>query len=235
MVFTFGWTGDFVVRCIVRMGVRQGDKFLVLRVRPRDELAEKRFQEAYRYVVEFLEKLGVDYVIEYADVGLEGDLRGAVARIARLVASEASRGVEEVYVFLVGGPRPLVVAALLASRLLTPMLGVPVKLYTAMEDSPELIEVWSGLLSAPNSVGEAQIEVLRALAEKPKTVQELSSELGRSVETVKKVLKKLYRRGLVGRRREGRRSVYTLTDLGSLFLGVAEALRGGGFGSEHRS
>jgi len=74
--------------------------------------------------------------------------------------------------------------------------------------------VWSGLLSAPNSVGGAQIEVLRALSEKPKAVQELSSELGRSVETVKKVLKKLYRRGLVGRRREGKRSVYTLIDLG---------------------
>jgi len=94
--------------------------------------------------------------------------------------------------------------------------------------SPELIEVWSGLLSAPNNIGGAQMEVLRALAEKPKTAQELASELGRSVETVKKVLKKMYRRGLVGRRREGRRSVYTLTDLGSLFLGVAEALRGGG-------
>jgi len=135
MVFTFGWTGDFVVRCIVRMGVRQEDKFLVLRVKPRDELAEKRFQEAYRYVVEFLEKLGADYGIEYADVELEGDLRSTVARIARLVASKASRGVEEVYVFLVGGPRPLVVAALLASRLLAPILGVPLKLYTAMEDS----------------------------------------------------------------------------------------------------
>ncbi len=224
MIFTVGWTPDFVIRPLVRIGLESSDSIVILGTKPRDDYSRKRFIETVRFVEDFISRLNMDINIIVDEVDIDSDISSSIVYIARRVMDIAnSRRPSEILMFLVGGMRILVISALLAARLIAPLTTIPIKLYTAKEDSPEIIEIARDFLYTPNAIGEVSLRILELLSANPMTIEEIAEKLSRSIDSIRKNLRRLERRRLI-EKADGRKKRYRLTKLGEIILAICKSI-----------
>ena len=218
-VFTFGWSPEFVIRPLLREGVERDDYVLLLTNKPESEYARRKLEEAYQQVVSFLSYAGLAGRVTYREVEVEGkEFTEICLDIARILAEELSeRRPSATRVYLSGGMRVLILAALVVVRLLR-LRGENVEVFTSMETRPVFYSVPVEALTVDvTRVTEEQLELLRALS----TLGEVPVEdlaMGRARDTARKLLAKLMDKGLVTYRVRGRRHFYSLTPLGKLVV-----------------
>ena len=210
-VFTFGWSPEFVIRPLLREGVEK------------DEYTRRKFEEAYHQVVSFLNYAGLAGRVAYKEVEVEErEFTEVCLDIAKLLVKELSeRRPSVTKVYLSGGMRVLILAALVVVRLLC-IRGENVEVYTSMESRPVFYSIPIEVLIVDAArVTEEQLELLRAL----RTLGEAPVEalaVRRARDTARKLLAKLMGRGLVAYRTRGRRHFYSLTPLGRLVVLCSE-------------
>jgi len=215
-VFTFGWSPELVIRPLVEEGVTKDVAIVLLASKPELDHVTKKVKEALDNLRKFFEMAGI---VEHYYVEIDGnrDLVEICRNIIRVLKTFAEA--EQLKFFLTGGMRVLVVAALIAAKLIGSVRrNVEVKL--SREDAPVLYSLPLAMLEvSPKSLTESQKEVLRQL----KVIGEARFEdlaLGRSSVTVRKHLTKLREMGLVAYSVKGRKQHYKLTPLGELLLEV---------------
>jgi len=104
LVFTFGWSPEFVIRPLVEEGVSESDIVLLIAGKPETEYVAKRVSEALRQVESFLGMAGVSSIY-YREVDTERDFIHICRDIAKTL--EEFRG-ERYKFYLTGGMRVLI-------------------------------------------------------------------------------------------------------------------------------
>jgi len=192
LVFTFGWSPEFVIRPLVEEGVSESDIVLLIAGKPETEYVAKRVSEALRQVESFLGMAGVSSIY-YREVDTERDFIHICRDIAKTL--EEFRG-ERYKFYLTGGMRVLIIATLVIAKLLS-SLGIQVEIKLSREDRPVFYTVPIEVLKIDlKAITEIQRELLRELKARGEAgFEELA--IGRSEVTVRKLLGKLRERGLV--------------------------------------
>jgi len=131
LVFTFGWSPEFVIRPLVEEGVSESDIVLLIAGKPETEYVAKRVSEALRQVESFLGMAGVSSIY-YREVDTERDFIHICRDIAKTL--EEFRG-ERYKFYLTGGMRVLIIATLVIAKLLS-SLGIQVEIKLSREDRP---------------------------------------------------------------------------------------------------
>ena len=218
-VFTFGWSPEFVIRPLLREGVEGDDHVLLLADKPESEHARRKLEEAYQQVASFLGYAGLAGRVACREVEVEGrEFTEVCLDIARILAEELSeRKPSATRVYLSGGMRVLILAALVVARLLR-LRGENVEVLASMETKPAFysVPVETLTVDAARITGE-QLELLRMLSALGEAPAETLA-VGRARDTARKLLAKLMGKGLVTYRARGRRHFYSLTPLGKLVV-----------------
>jgi len=213
MIFTFGWSPEFVIRPLLRDGVSENNTLVLISAKPVSELAKKRVSEALEEIKRFLTMSGIRKY-DYFEIDVNRDFEEIVRDFARIV--NKFKPASKFKFYLTGGMRVLVVAGLIVAGLMSQLNDVNVVL--SQEDSPILYKVSPRYLSIDlGQVTEARLEVLKML----KGIGEATFEdlaVGRDEVTVRKHLTKLREIGLVNFYKRGRKQVYKLTPLGYTVL-----------------
>jgi len=216
-IFTFGWSPELVIKPLIEDGVSKADTIVLIGSKPETDYTRKRVDEALHQVKKFLAMAGVPSV-EYFEVDLSESFVDICKSIVRIVKNYLKD--QTAVFYLTGGMRILVIAALIVARLLS-TAGLNVSVKTSYEDRPVICEVPRELLTVSVELTKSQVEILKYLnAVGEGTFEDLA--IGRSKVTVRKLLTKLRKRGVVAYEVRGRRQVYKLTPLGELVLEVLD-------------
>ena len=154
IVATLGFDADFALRRLSR-GAPKRALFLALKV---DEASWARVYSAYNLVQMFCSYSKVDCVLE--PIGTSRP----VAEVYSILRREAEKN-ESLELFLTGGPRILVISALVAALLLPQRYARKIKTVVEGEGFEASIEVNIGVLQKLLSLGEPERRILVALLE----------------------------------------------------------------------
>jgi len=216
MVFSFGWSWEFVSRAIVsRGGVSESD--LVVLVAPLGGVSveEERYRRAVDAVKRFVLNIGGREPVEVS-VNANVEFEDLVASVSREL-SKLLPGFTCVEFYLIGGMR-LLVLALLFSALILQGLGVKVEVYGGPENLPRVTRIPISSLGATMRFTRRQIELLRNLIALGEARSgSLGSSVGVDPSTARRFLERFVGRGLVLKSRRGPRIVYKAT-------GIAKAI-----------
>jgi len=92
LVFTFGWSPEFVIRPLVEEGVSESDIVLLIAGKPETEYVAKRVSEALRQVESFLGMAGVSSIY-YREVDTERDFIHICRDIAKTLEEFRGRDI----------------------------------------------------------------------------------------------------------------------------------------------
>jgi CRISPR-associated protein Csa3 len=188
-VATLGFDADLVLRR-VRQGGYGRIKCLALRV---DDASFRRVENAFATVEFVADRLSVPAELRAFEPG-RGLVRGVLAELE----SELARGADEVELYLSGGPRLLVVAALIASLLVHPSFADRVRVVVEGEGFEASLEAPAGWLKRLASLTSEEVEVLNYVAGVGRArPPELARDLGLPKATAYKRLRKLAEEGLL--------------------------------------
>ncbi|RLE57918.1 MAG: hypothetical protein DRJ40_01560 [Thermoprotei archaeon] len=206
LVLTLGFEPGPLLRAIASYGVKANGTIVVLTAEYRDERCERAFLDLQKLVrMLFKDERGRHEInIRRVDVCLNPVLRGVEQVSATLREFVNSN----VCIAFTGGMRVLWII-LLMTYLLLPWKYEP-KLVAYLEGRGEFVEIPPIRSIFELAVHGTRLEILRAIGERPKTVDELSSELNRDRSTIYRNILWLEEKGLV--KKVGR--TIELTDLG---------------------
>ena len=203
IVTTLGFTESFALRGLLKRGIKEKDKVIV--VRPSDEV--ERAVQALEALAMTLEKLGYQRPIEVkVDVG---DFEGSVAKIAARL-QELFDG-EGIYANLSGGMRLLILEVLLGII----HSGIKAEIEVFSEDGKVSVTFTPSVFQRPK-VRRDELEVLWAFS-RTFSVTEASQLISYPKSNVSRKLKNLRDMGLI----EGDK----LTTLGKIYLKYYELTR----------
>ncbi len=213
----FGWSWEFVSRVIVfRGGLRAGDKLVLVVARPRGDYEAKRVREAVYSVERFIDSIGMDStecvrlceidVYDRSFLEIVGDVSSCIARELR-----SCRALE---VYLLGGMRILLLATLYSIAVLRSMVSLEVVAYSGPEDGSTIVEIPQSLLKSESYYTENQLQLLAKLLELGEATLENLVQVDKSIDSVRKTIDRLVKKGVVEKSSRGRKPVYRLTELG---------------------
>ncbi|TRM73667.1 CRISPR locus-related DNA-binding protein, partial [Sulfolobus sp. B5] len=179
LVFTMGFTIENLVKAITSKGVRGDEQVVLLSALTTDEFGKKRSEEALRFAIDYISKVGLKYFIKYINVNTPFET--ILSQI-----HEVLRGFDEVEIYIIGGMRILGIASYYYSILISPFKKIKAVCFTEnMENSYELLTY---VPRAPE--GKEIIELMSELKE-PREIKEIASNLNKTVSTVSKQLSKI--------------------------------------------
>ncbi|ADM27443.1 hypothetical protein Igag_0609 [Ignisphaera aggregans DSM 17230] len=229
IVVSFGWSWEFVSRAIVfRGGLKHGDRVILVVSRARGDYEVKRFRDALYGVERFVEGLGIDFdeCVRICEVDVYGDdFLGVVENVSSCIAS-VLRDCNSLEVYLLGGMRILVLATLFSIDIIRSIVSIDTTVFSGPEDASRVIEIPKHLYRVYSRYTEKQLEVLARLLELGEASIDLLTD-NRSIDTVRKTLNRLVRKGLVEKLLQGRRTIYRLTGYGRIIARIYKVYRYG--------
>ncbi len=223
LVFSFGWSWEFVSRAIVsRGGISEGD--LVVLVAPVSgvDVEEERYRGAVEAVRRFLLNVGGRDPVEVR-VDVDVEFEDLITSVSREL-SKFIPGFTYVEFYLIGGMRVLILALLFVASMLR-SLGVKVKVYCGPETLPKITRVPLEVLEGIGRLTERQVEVLRKLMVLGEAgADSLGLDMGVDPSTSRRLLEKLYSKGFVEKSRRGPRVTYRVTGLAKALIALHDNL-----------
>ncbi len=217
IAITFGWSWEFVSRAIVfRGGLKAGDKLVLLVSKARGDYEAMRFREALYAVERFVESLGIDFdeCCRICEIDVHGkNFLDMVSEVSNCIASEL-RECSSLEVYLLGGMRMLILAALYSIDILRSIVSIDVAIYSGPEDGSRIIEIPHTLHRDLGYCTENQLQLLAKLLTLGEASPDQLADEGRSIDSIRKTLEKLASKGLVVKKSRGRRTLYELSKLG---------------------
>ena len=205
IVTTMGFTESLALRGLLKRGIKENDKVVVVRPKDREERADQAY-EAFKLT---LQKLGYREPIELrVDVG---DFEGTVAFIAAKL-EELYDG-EGIYANLSGGMRLLILEVLLG--ILHSAIKAEIEVFS--EDGKTSVTFTPDVFRRPD-VRSDELEILHAFGNKL-SVTEIAEETGFAKSKVSRGLKRLREMKLIDERGE------KLTTLGKIYVKYYELKR----------
>ena len=208
LIATFGWTEQFVLSSVLKYGLEQGDKIVLLVPDVKDEKSEA----VIRDFKAFLKKYGEGIEVTVRRVSLES-FDSAVATIASIIRELSSRG--ECIFNLSGGMRVLILAAYTAILLTCPK---KVKIEVETEDRKRVFGIPNIAIGELVRLKDASYRILTEVVSKEILSSELIKKLKMPISTFHKNLRELERNGLIELRREGRSYMIRASPLGKLVV-----------------
>jgi len=224
-VFTLGFTAEFIVKPLLEAGV-DGTYILILYVNPEDKYSRKRVEEALRYVEDLAKKGGFIERLEKFSVNLSSDFTSIVYNIATIITNEIrKKEIKYIYAYLTGGMRVLVIATMIAIKLITEALNTPTTFHVWSEDGVHRYTFDLSVASTNvKNISKAKMEVLRKIvALNGASYHELTNEK-RTNATVRKIVELLRKNNLVVCERRGKRTFCKPTEIGKLLVKVSELI-----------
>ena len=207
LILTLGFDEKFCYRAILRHGIKEGDKIILLTAGLVD-----RVKKAYEWIKTFVER---SYDIEVRLVQI--DVKDFIKAIRDVMNTLDEFKDYNLIVNLSGGMRALAITVLLA-LMIKSMRNV--RLEIELEDFSGLIEIPQNLLrihEIRQNLTEEKIEILKLIAQGLRDVKSLSKTLKRDVSTVRRHISSLEELGLIVVERRKPLEVKT-TELADLIL-----------------
>jgi len=214
MVFTFGWSPEFIIKPLVEEGLSKEDVVVLIASKPETEYAAKRINEALKQVNGFLQMAGLKNFY-YREVDTNRDFIYICRDIVRIL--KEFDPINHFKFYLTGSTRVLVIATLIVASLFN-LTGTRVEVKLSREDVAVSYTIPVNLLKLNiGAITKTRLELLRQLKVQGEARFE-DLAIGRSEVTVRKHLTKLRENGLVDYTARGRKQVYRLTSLGETLL-----------------
>ena len=186
LILTLGFDEKFCYRAILRHGISDGDKIILITARLVDKV-----RKAYELIKSFVER-SCNVELRLVEVNVK-DFVKAVRDVMNILEEFRE---QELIVNLSGGMRALLMVVLFA-LLLKSMRNV--KLEIELEDFSGLIEIPQTLLLLPEigSMGDERREILKLIAQGFSDVKSIAERLKRDESTVRRHISALEELGLI--------------------------------------
>jgi len=187
LILTLGFDEKFCYRAILRHGISEGDKIILITAGLVDKV-----KKAYEWIKSFVER-SYNVEVRLIEVNVR-DFVKAIQTVTNLL--EEFRDYDLI-VNLSGGMRALLIIMLFA-LLLKPIKNV--KLEIELEDFSGLIEIPQALLLLPeirSNISGERMEILRLIAQGLSDVKSLAEKLKRDESTIRRHISALEELGLV--------------------------------------
>ncbi len=207
LILTLGFDEKFCYRAILRHGIKEGDKIILLTA----GLVEK-VKKAYEWIKTFVER---SYDVEVRLVQI--DVKEFIKAIQDVIKTLDEFKDYNLIINLSGGMRALAITVLLA-LMIKPMRNV--RLEIELEDFSGLIEIPQNLLrihEIKQNLTDEKIEILKLIAQGLKDVKSLSKALKKDVSTIRRHISSLEELGLIEVEKRKPLEVKT-TELANLML-----------------
>ena len=213
LVSTLGFDEKFCYRAILRHGLKEGDKIILITAKVVD-----RVKEAYEWIKKFIEKS----YSESVDVELiEIDVKSFEDSIRKIVEKLRELEGYSIVLNLSGGMRSLI-AIVLLSLIINPMRNVKVEM--ELEDLSGIVEIPSPLLRI-REIGakliEERIEILRKIKEGYKDVKSLAEAMKKDKSTIRRHIYVLDELGLINVVKKKPMKI-EISSLGEIFVHIRE-------------
>jgi len=206
-VATIGWTEWPIASAIIKHGLSNGDKIILLCPEKKDE----RAKEAINEIKDFISKFSSD--VEIVDVSVPVyDPVSAVVTIARVIKDEAESD-RDLIVNLSGGMRILIIETLLALMLFK-IDKLDLEIRTEDKVDLSIPKIWKYY----PDLAKEEVKVLKVLAEKEASLSEVSKKLGTSNATTYRILKRMEEDDLISSRKSGKERIVRLAPKGIVFF-----------------
>ncbi len=210
---TLGFDEKFCYRAILRHGLKEGDKIILITAKVVD-----RVKEAYEWIKKFIEKSygeSVDVELIEIDVkSFEDSIRKIVEKLRELEGYS-------IVLNLSGGMRSLI-AIVLLSLIINPMRNVKVEM--ELEDLSGIVEIPPPLLRIREmgaKLIEERIEILRKIKEGYKDVKSLAEVMKKDKSTIRRHIYVLDELGLINVVKKKPMKI-EISSLGEIFVHIRE-------------
>lgn len=203
LVFTMGFTVDYLVKATAMRGIMGDEEVVFLTVFSTDELSKRKAEDAIKYATDYVTKLGLKFTVKYIDVNVP--FEQIVFQVHKELEPYSS-----LEIYIIGGMRILGLATYYYAILTSPFKKIEVFSFT--EDMEVKYKLPVNIPRPPMSS-----ELIRLMAElkEEREIKEVAERLGKTISTISKQLGKL--EGLV-ECREGRPKRCKLNEIGKILL-----------------
>ena len=219
IVFTIGWSPQFVVKALMNLNLSPCDELLLIGTEPLTDYANEMYKRTLQELEGFFRLSGIrNYTVEFIKIGesIENVTLQLISTVTRSMKIEH----EKLIFALVGGMRILVVSGLLAALALASFIDkVDLEVLLLREDAMEIVLLDPAIIKVISegidSVPRAQRDILLGIYEKGMCdYYELAKN--RSPVTVRRLVQSLRAKGLIICKKTGKRNICKLTKLGEL-------------------
>ncbi|RLE64299.1 MAG: hypothetical protein DRJ38_05790 [Thermoprotei archaeon] len=154
---------------------------------------------------------------------MAGVFLGIIGDISSCIAREL-HGCGNLELYLLGGMRILLLATLYSIAILRSLISLKVTVYSGPEDGSAIIEIPQNLLESASCYTENQLQLLAKLLELGEATLNSLAQVGKSIDSTRKTIDKLVKKGAVEKSSRGRKTVYRLTELGKALVRAYRAL-----------
>ena len=208
LILTLGFDEKFCYRAILRHGIKEGDKIILITAGLVDKV-----RKAYEWIKAFVER-SYDVEVRLIQVDVKNFTK-AIKEVAKLLEDFKEY---DLVVNLSGGMRALAIIVLLA---LTVRSMRNVKVEIELEDFSGLIEIPQQLLrihEIKRNLTNEKLEILKLISQGLKDVKSLSKTLKKDASTIRRHISSLEELGLVTIEKRKPLKIKT-TELADLILG----------------
>ena len=208
LILTLGFDEKFCYRAILRHGIKEGDKIILITAGLVDKV-----RKAYEWIRAFVER-SYDVEVRLIQVDVKNFTK-AIKEVVKLLEDFKEYNL---VVNLSGGMRALAIIVLLA-LMIRPMENVKVEI--ELEDFSGLIEIPQQLLrihEIKRNLTNEKLEILKLISQGLKDVKSLSKTLKKDASTIRRHISNLEELGLVTIEKRKPLKVKT-TELADLILG----------------
>jgi CRISPR locus-related DNA-binding protein len=210
---TIGFEPGLVMKSLVRIGLREDDKIVLIYTLSGDKYSREKVSDALRTVQEFLKTVGIE-IIDHEISGT--NFYDDVKKIVKVLVQYKDR---EIIASLVGGMRMIILATLYALEIFSRLNKTRAKIHVMREDG--LYEIFLLTPLVPN-IGRGEMNILRLLKEhdlnnkkRSEVVKKLVEMTGLTQFSIRKTLYNIEKKNLI-KIDDG---YIKITKLGELFLG----------------
>jgi len=226
-VFTLGFTSEFVIKPLLEVGVGRDAYIIIIYTLAGDDYSRRRVKDAVAYIEKLAREGGFLNRTFFQQVSLGNTFYDTVYEIA-VALNEVTRklgkkDVKKVDVWLTGGMRILVVATLIACKIVFEYLDIPVEYHVWSEDGAYKYKFGLSLIGLNlRGISKARMEILKRIVYLGEASYEELVSAKRKEATIRKMAELLRKDGLIYCERRGRRTLCRATELGKLIVKIAE-------------
>ncbi|MEM4482119.1 MAG: CRISPR-associated CARF protein Csa3 [Archaeoglobaceae archaeon] len=214
VIATFGWTEASVISSILRHGLSDGDKIILVMPERRDERSEAALRDLKTFITTHLKNIEISEL----RISIDNPVT-SIYKLKRTIEDESGRCI----VNLSGGMRAVVLFTYIAT-LLADHPDIVVELET--EDRKMVIEVPKVKLTdfiEVKKLPHLAKEIMRQLLRGPLDVANLRKCLNVPASTLHNAQMKLLERGYITREKSGKTFILRLTPSGELLARLIES------------
>jgi CRISPR-associated protein Csa3 len=207
LIITLGFDERFCYRAILRHGIREGDKIVLITAGLVDKV-----KKAYEWIKSFVER-SYDVEVRLIEINVR-DFTNAIKNVIDILKEFEDY---RLVINLSGGMRALAVIVIFA-LMIKPMRNVILEI--ELEDLSGVVEIPNSLLHIPAviaNLSDEKVEILKLIAEGLGDVKSLSTKLKKDESTIRRHLSILEELGLIVVEKKKPLKVKT-TELASLLL-----------------